>query len=210
LDIVINNPKEVILAQNRTLCAQRTQCWHDPVVTRSGFHHFSLERCGRYIFLWWRGIMVEAWASRAVTLSSLVIRLVNAAQAGVCTSMLVALLLERSGVLLFLTADSSIVRSSNIGPHNLALKVLQAFPQICGFSIIAILSTLVVTTLLSQFCSTALLFDLNSGMIVTWTNTLKSCTESSTTLPSTSCTKGCITSLPSLHCIQRLPSIQRF
>lgn len=115
----------------------------------------------------WRNIMMKAWLSRTITLSSLVIRISVAAQAGVCTSMLAALLLEGSGVPVSWVAEVSLIRSSTTGPHHLASVVLQAFPRIRGFVTILILATLFVTTVLSQLCSTALLSDIKSGTIVT-------------------------------------------
>jgi hypothetical protein len=72
--------------------------------------------------------MMKAWVSRAVTLLSLFIRLAIAAQAGVCTSMLAALLLERSGVPIPWVAEVSLIRSATTRPHHLASAVLGAFP----------------------------------------------------------------------------------
>jgi hypothetical protein len=114
----------------------------------------------------WRTIMLKAWVARVITLSSLVIRVVIAAQAGICTSMLAALLLERSGVPIPWVAEVSIMRSSTTGPHHLATTLLQARPHIHGPIFIPVLCMHVLTTLLSQFCSTALLSDLKPGMIV--------------------------------------------
>ncbi|KAH7066469.1 hypothetical protein FB567DRAFT_617394 [Paraphoma chrysanthemicola] len=118
----------------------------------------------------WRTIMTKAWVSRAITLSSLVIRLAIAAQAGVCTSMLAALLLERSGVPVPWVAEVSLIRSATTGPHHLASAVLEAFPHIRSPVVLPVLCAMVFTTLLSQFCSTALLSDLKPGIIVTSTN----------------------------------------
>jgi hypothetical protein len=118
----------------------------------------------------WRTIMMKAWASRVVTLSSLVIRLAIAAQAGVATSMLAALLLERSGVPVHSVAKVSLIRSSNTGPHHLASLFLRTFPRVHGIVVVLILFTMVLSTLLSQFCSTVLLSDLKPAMIVAETN----------------------------------------
>jgi hypothetical protein len=84
--------------------------------------------------------------------------------------MLAALLLERSGVPIPWVAEVSLIRSATTGPHHLASAVLGAFPQIRTPVVLPILCTMVLTTMLSQFCSTALLSDLKPGMIIAGTN----------------------------------------
>jgi hypothetical protein len=126
---------------------------------------------GSKVASFWCTIMITAWLSRTVTLSSLVIRLAVASQAGIRTSMLAALLLEGSGIPIPWLAEASLMRSSTTGPHQLATAVLQALPRIHEPTVIPTLYTLVLTTILSQFCSTALLSDLKPGMIITNTHT---------------------------------------
>lgn len=114
----------------------------------------------------WRKIMIAGWATRAVTLSSLVLRLAVATQAGLCTSMLAAVALERFVVPMATVAEVSTIRNSNAGPHHLMWALAQGLPRIRDFAIMTPLLTLLVTSILSQLTSTALLFDLGPGMVL--------------------------------------------
>lgn len=119
----------------------------------------------------WRDIVVSGWATRATTLSSLVIRVAIATQAGVCTSMLAALLLEKVGVSLYVAPEVSVIRSSNTGPHHLAFTLLQGSLNSDIASVLTPILILMTTALLSQFSSTALLSDIENGVIVGSKNT---------------------------------------
>jgi hypothetical protein len=117
----------------------------------------------------WRAIMINNWAARSITLSSLVLRWSVGAQAGVCTSMLAAFILEHGGVALFDAAGLSLLRSSNNGPYQLVKILALNFPRIPGLRSGLAGLILLVSTLLLQFSSTALLSDLGSGVVLTGT-----------------------------------------
>ncbi|KAJ9604271.1 hypothetical protein H2200_011105 [Cladophialophora chaetospira] len=122
-------------------------------------------------FLWlagddnaiWRDILVRNWVTRAIALSSIVIRQAIAFQASVVTAMLAALALERMGVLLFNLASVSMTRNANGGPYLLFWWVWKAFvshPKRWKISWLPLLTTiLVLTTTLIQLTSFSLLSD---------------------------------------------------
>jgi hypothetical protein len=126
------------------------------------------------IFLWkadassqlWLKIIAAGWATRSVTLASLVIRLAIAGQATICTSMLAGLVLERNGIRYSQAAAVSILRFVNAGPYNLIAPILQSFSAFTFLSITPVLLLiLLMTSTISQFSSTALLSDLQPIMI---------------------------------------------
>lgn len=128
-------------------------------------------------FLWfgtdknttWRLLASEDWITKAVAISSLVLRTSISAQAVVATSMLAGLSLEKIGILLPHLASISTIRSSNSGPLTLAW-FLSSAPTIKnnglrGSFLAFITSTLLLSSLLSQFSSTVLLSDIKSGLV---------------------------------------------
>lgn len=58
------------------------------------------------------------------------------------------------------------IRSSNTGPHHLICALFQGLPNVRSFRISAIVLVLLITTVLSQLSSTALLSDVVPGMIL--------------------------------------------
>ena len=128
-------------------------------------------------FLWeadhssktWHGIAVKNWITRAVALSSLVLRTSISMQASIATSMLAGLALENTQILLLHFASVSTMRNANAGPYMLAWLMFKAFlqdPSRWRRALLPVLVlVLVITSILTQFTSTALLADLKPGTI---------------------------------------------
>ncbi|KAK4166954.1 hypothetical protein QBC43DRAFT_349765 [Cladorrhinum sp. PSN259] len=126
-------------------------------------------------FLWiaeesngvWRDIVVSGWLTRSITLSSLILRFVAAAQGAVETSMVAAILLQASQTPLSSAAAVSIAQVQNGGPWELILHLPRGQklrPMAIVSWILIVLLTLVLTAL--QFTSTALLSDVGLGTIL--------------------------------------------
>jgi hypothetical protein len=120
---------------------------------------------GNYI---WRLLASNEGMTRAVAISSVVFRTSITLQAGVATSMLAGLAIERREVLLPRLATVSMMRSSNSGSIVLAW-LLRPRPGkkygIRRFLVPGLATLLALTTLSSQFTSTALLSDISSGLV---------------------------------------------
>ncbi|KAK5630557.1 hypothetical protein RRF57_006272 [Xylaria bambusicola] len=114
----------------------------------------------------WRYIMLHGWATQAVTLTSLGLRVVIAAQAGLCTSMVAALLLERYGVPVSKLVQLSIARSVNVGP----MEFLYSSRKIGKMALLKpealLLFILALTAIGIQFSSTILLSDFGTTRLV--------------------------------------------
>lgn len=142
----------------------------------------TLAVLGFLIFLWlgegpaggesatyvWRKIMLsESWPAQTITICSLVMRTVAAAQAAVCTSLVAALLLERRRLPLSKVVPVSIKRGVNDGPFNLVREVLSwkyIRPLVC-----VEMGLLLVVTMASfgtQFTSTILLSSFDARTLV--------------------------------------------
>ncbi len=86
-------------------------------------------------FLWkanhsnktWHRIAVRNWITRAVALSSVVLRTSISLQASTATSMLAGLALENTQILILHLASVSAMRNANAGPYMLAWLMLKAF-----------------------------------------------------------------------------------
>ncbi|KAH7069853.1 hypothetical protein BKA63DRAFT_519672 [Paraphoma chrysanthemicola] len=115
-------------------------------------------------FLWaadtknatWLRIVLSGWATRSVTITSLILRWTTAVQAMICTSMLAAILLQAGTVRLQTAAAMSIMRYDNTGPWTL-LAVRGARWHHGSFHLGMLALLLCFTTLLLQFSSTVLL-----------------------------------------------------
>ncbi|KAF2255809.1 hypothetical protein BU26DRAFT_573582 [Trematosphaeria pertusa] len=125
-------------------------------------------------FLWsgnstnegWRQIMITGWATRCVTLTALAIRTSISAQAIVSTSMLAMLALQWHEVPIASSAPVSLLRFANAGPSSLALPLLWPFRRLGPFPIAGVLVlTVALTASLTNITSTALLSDLEIGML---------------------------------------------
>lgn len=117
----------------------------------------------------WRNLALQNWFARCLTLSSIVMRTASSMQAGVATSMLASLVLERMEVPLIQTASISSMRNANTGPLIFTLLMCEAFWKVCWcwkhVFILAVAVVFTTTTLLLQFTSTALLSDLGFGVV---------------------------------------------
>ncbi|KAL7628611.1 hypothetical protein AAE478_000126 [Parahypoxylon ruwenzoriense] len=129
---------------------------------------------GQEATAFWRLIMLRDGATRAVTLSSLVLRSVIAAQATVCTSLVAALLVERRQVRVSQVAQMSITRSVNSGPQQLIQEIICSRSVSMIFSLEAILLMILgLGSLGIQFTSTILLPDFNSTILVQDSETIR-------------------------------------
>ena len=128
-------------------------------------------------FLWeanynnktWHRIAAKSWITRAVALSSLVLRTSMSMQASTATSMLAGLALENTQILLLHFASVSTMRNSNAGPYMLAWLMLKAFLKDPSrwhrLLLPTLILILVITSTLAQFTSTTLLADLKPGTV---------------------------------------------
>ncbi|KAK9419507.1 hypothetical protein SUNI508_07243 [Seiridium unicorne] len=144
---------------------------------------FSLAVLGFLIFLWcaggpastggehapmvWRKIMLGEWLTRTITLLTVILRVILALQATLCTSMSAALILERRRVLASRSVQYSIIRGSDSGPWALLWLVLKegslASAKYIEVYLILLLGILVAG---AQFSSTILLSDLKTTSLV--------------------------------------------
>jgi hypothetical protein len=127
-------------------------------------------------FLWfgdrsndrWRLIMVDGWVGQAITLSTLAIRLSVAAQAGAATAMLASISMESSrhgGVTLVDAPALSLVRYTNSGPVMTFPTFFRNARSVGRRVLPCVAASLALTTLISQFTSTLLLWDVRSGVL---------------------------------------------
>lgn len=129
-------------------------------------------------FLWfvddrnttWRNLASNDDIVIAVSISSLVLRVAIALQAGIATCMLASLALEQTGVLLPHVASVSMIRNSNSSPQALAYFLLHPTAlrrdgSYKRFLAPGLLVLLLLTTFLSQLTSTALLSDISVGLV---------------------------------------------
>src|SRR5262249_53369650 len=121
----------------------------------------------------WHRIVINGWTTRAITLTSLVLRTAVALQGAICLSMLAAITLERIAVPLDSVASISFIRA---GVKTDILSVLLGFllpmlrqdpfirrgakRRFRWFILMFVLAVLTTVTL-SQFASTAFLGDLS-------------------------------------------------
>ncbi|KAI0552901.1 hypothetical protein F4679DRAFT_532818 [Xylaria curta] len=121
---------------------------------------------GQYAPWVWQMIMLNNWATRAVTLSSLLLRSTTAAQATVCTSFVAAIWIERRSIRLSQAAHVSIARSVNGGPHELVRELLSSRSWRLAINLESILLLiLALTTVGIQFSSTILLADFSNATL---------------------------------------------
>lgn len=116
----------------------------------------------------WRKIMLsESWSAQTITICSLVVRTVAAAQAAVCTSLVAALLLERRRLPLSKAIPVSIKRGVNDGPFNF-VQELFTWRYLKPFFCVEMILLLIVTavTFGTQFTSTILLSGFGTTTLV--------------------------------------------
>jgi hypothetical protein len=139
---------------------------------------------GYLVFLWagegsvageeashlWRNIMLRGWATQSVTLTSIILRAVSTAQAGVCTSFTAAILVERR-IPISLAARFSITRAVSGEPRSLLQSIVSSKLRTLFVRIeVFLLFILALTTLLLQFSSTILISDFYTTPLVQYTN----------------------------------------
>lgn len=126
----------------------------------------AVDHADRAVAQAWRHILDSGWLLRLVAISSLLYRVVAAAQAAMATEMLAALALEGGGCLLPDLARLSLTRSQSAGPFQLAVSM----PRLAGGRVnsaaAGLLAVLLAVTAASQFTSTMLLSDLGAARIV--------------------------------------------
>ncbi|KAI1348378.1 hypothetical protein F5Y01DRAFT_292500 [Xylaria sp. FL0043] len=144
-------------------------------ITIFGGSILTLFAIGFLLFLWlgrarveqdakaltaWRTIMLHGWATQSVTLTSLLLRVISAAQAGLCTSMVAALLLERRSVPVSQVAQVSVTRSVNGGPMGFLYMMSshRMRPIVLKVEVL-LLFILTLTAFALQFSSTILISD---------------------------------------------------
>ncbi|KAH7371533.1 hypothetical protein BKA66DRAFT_572770 [Pyrenochaeta sp. MPI-SDFR-AT-0127] len=90
--------------------------------------------CGFLAFLWlgdsstvtWNNIMIRSWATRAVSISALLLRTAVDLQAAIATAIIVSLILEsRSGIQLGHLADLSPMRTCSTGPWTFTTTIAE-------------------------------------------------------------------------------------
>lgn len=107
----------------------------------------------------WTTIVLRGWATRAVTISSIFIRIAIGLQNGLMTAMLASIIIEKRGVRLHQLPALSIMRSVSSGAHNLLGPLVSGpgnLEQLC-YGGLALL--VVATSFASNFTSTLLLAD---------------------------------------------------
>ena len=128
------------------------------------------------VFLWfsdirnknWHYLMVNEWATRAVSISAMIIRFVTDLLAGTGASMLAALSLEAFAVQLCDAASVSVMRSGLATPWRLILPLFsgcQGVGHLPRYLYLPLTVLLTCTTVLLQFSSTLLLSDLRLGAL---------------------------------------------
>ncbi|ORY64816.1 uncharacterized protein BCR38DRAFT_523397 [Pseudomassariella vexata] len=115
----------------------------------------------------WRWIVLQGKTTPAITFTSLLLRVGITLQAGLCTSLVAALLLQRRQVPLAQVAQFSALRSGNTSPDKLMMLLIQTWWAKRFNSIpIAYLCLLFLGSVAIQFSSTILVQDLGDTSIV--------------------------------------------
>jgi hypothetical protein len=114
----------------------------------------------------WYTIITNNWATRVVTLCSVLIRVATAAQLGVFAAILAALILEHVGVATENLPLVSMIRCLNSGPHSLALSIIDSIftKALYPYSFLIVLA--IMNAFALQFTSTILLNDFGNTKIV--------------------------------------------
>jgi hypothetical protein len=120
----------------------------------------------RAFSLLWYDIVDQRWATRVVTLCSVLIRVATAAQLGVFAAILAALILEHVGVATENLPLVSMIRCLNSGPHSLALSVYDSIFSRALFPYSLLIVLAIMNAFALQFTSTILLTDFRLTSIV--------------------------------------------
>lgn len=125
---------------------------------------------GEQAFRIWRDIMLNGQIAQAVTLTSLILRVVSASQATICTSMVAALLLERRKIPLSCVARISAMRNVNGGPRDLLQIILSQLRGLAIHPESVLLSVLFISAVGMQFSSTILVSDFDEASLIGYPN----------------------------------------
>ncbi|KAF2140825.1 uncharacterized protein K452DRAFT_272481 [Aplosporella prunicola CBS 121167] len=128
-------------------------------------------------FLWfggdtnvsWRRVMIHGWVNQVITLCTLAIRLAMSTQASTAIMMLAAISLEsmaQGGVSLDQTPALSLARAVNTGPITSLLPFWRNLQRKRNMMVLIAVNFLACTSLLSQFTSTLLLWDVRPGPVL--------------------------------------------
>jgi hypothetical protein len=120
----------------------------------------------RAFSLLWYDIVDQRWATRVVTLCSVLIRVATAAQLGIFAAILAALILEHVGVATENLPLVSMIRCLNSGPHSLALSIYDSIFSRALFPYSLLIVLAIMNAFALQFTSTILLTDFDSENIV--------------------------------------------
>lgn len=117
----------------------------------------------------WHEIMINGWATRALTISALVLRTCADVQAGFVVCMLASIALETDAVFLLDVPAVAFARASSVPPYMLLLRPsfckMSSWRQVRTSSPVVLISLLCLTTVLLQFSSTILVSDLTLGTL---------------------------------------------
>lgn len=117
----------------------------------------------------WHSIMINGWATRALTISALVLRTCTDVQAGFVVCMLASIALEMDAVCLLDVPAVSFARASSIPPYMLLLRPsfgkMPYRRQVIWTGPVVLIPLLYLTTILLQFTSTVLVSDLGLGTL---------------------------------------------
>lgn len=115
----------------------------------------------------WLNIILNDRITQAVTLSSLLLRLIASSQGASCTSLLAALFLERRAVRVSQLPHFSIARAVNDGPRQILQMIIGSHTRHTLLTVEALLIMVLTLVLIGlQFSSTILLADLRSSIVV--------------------------------------------
>ncbi|KAI1325776.1 hypothetical protein F5Y16DRAFT_256271 [Xylariaceae sp. FL0255] len=115
---------------------------------------------GEKALLGWRIVMLNGWATRSVTISSLILRSTTAFQTGICTSMIAAIFFERGHIRMSQAAHLSLARgmSGSASAFLSRITFRRSRFRTKGVRLEwALLVTLAATSIAIQFSSTILL-----------------------------------------------------
>lgn len=125
------------------------------------------------LFLWfansddevWRRIVLANWMTRSITLTGVLIRLVVTTQAALCTSMLAALALRKSSILIPDAVGVCVMQFKNTGPASLVPPLYHSVRKGRGAVTAFFVLFVLMTTTVLQFTSTVLLSDVTIGIV---------------------------------------------
>ena len=126
---------------------------------------------GKNVARFWMQILQSGRSAITITITSAFIRTAISLQAGVATSMLSSIIVERAGISLWKLPMLSIIRSISVGPQTLAWPLLRRPFRKTPILHLCIVLMMLVIAIAAQFTSTILLSDLATETVVLPQNT---------------------------------------